>query len=49
MEEDLSKITFADAYHSARSGFELTQAHPVAAPVEYYYTEEGISHQDTAS
>jgi hypothetical protein len=34
MAEDQSKITFADAYDSARSGFELAQAHPVAAPVE---------------
>jgi hypothetical protein len=49
MAEDQSTITFADAYHSARSGFELAQVHPVAAPVEYYCPEQGISHQDTAS
>jgi predicted RNA-binding Zn-ribbon protein involved in translation (DUF1610 family) len=49
MPEDQSKITFADAYHSARSGFELAQVHPVAAPVEYYCPEQGISRQDTAS
>jgi hypothetical protein len=33
MAEDQSTITFADADHSARSGFELVQVHPVAAPV----------------
>jgi hypothetical protein len=49
MAEDQSTITFADAYHSARSGFELAQVNPVAAPVEYYCPEQGISHQDTAS
>jgi hypothetical protein len=49
MAEDQSTSTFADAYHSARSGFELAQAHPVAAPVEYYCPEEVISRQDTAS
>jgi hypothetical protein len=47
--EDQSTILFADAYHSARSGFELAQANPVAAPVEYYCPEKGISRQDTAS
>jgi hypothetical protein len=47
--EDQSTITFADAYHSARSGFELARAHPVAAPVENYCPEEVISRQDTAS
>lgn len=47
--EDRSTITFADAYHSARSGFELAQPHPVAAPVEYCYPEEGTPRQDTAS
>jgi hypothetical protein len=49
MAEDQSTITFADAYHSARSRFELAQVHPVAAPVEYYFPEEGISRQDTES
>jgi hypothetical protein len=48
MEEYQSTITFADAYHSARSGFELARAHHVAAPVEYYCSEEGIFRQDTA-
>jgi hypothetical protein len=41
-------ITFADAYHSAWSRFELAQVHPMAAPVEYYYPEEEISRQDAA-
>jgi hypothetical protein len=47
--EDWSTITFADADHSARSRFEPARTHPVAAPVEYNYPEEGISLQDTAS
>jgi hypothetical protein len=33
--EDHSTNRFADAYHSARSGFDLAQSHPVAALVEY--------------
>jgi hypothetical protein len=49
MAEEQSTVTFGDAYRSARSGFELTQVHPVAAPVEYYCPEQVISHQDTAS
>jgi hypothetical protein len=49
MAEYQSPITFVDAYHSARSWFELAQFHPLAAPVEYYCPEQGISRQDTAS